>query len=53
MQTLVLAAKVTEPKAAAFRPPSAEIKSRDDVERYVAELKTELLKRITIGPVII
>jgi hypothetical protein len=53
MQTLVLAAKVSEPKAVAFRPPSAEIKSREDVERYIAELKTELLKRITTGPVII
>jgi hypothetical protein len=52
-QTLVLAAKVTEPKAVGFRPPSAEIKTPEDVERYVAELKTELLKRINIGPVVI
>ena len=25
----------------------------EDVERYVSELKAELLKRITVGPVII
>jgi hypothetical protein len=52
-QTLVSAAKVTEPKAVAFRPPSAEIKTPEDVERYIAELKRELFKRISVGPVII
>jgi hypothetical protein len=47
------AAKELEPKAQRFTPPSAHLASPDDVDRYVAELKDELLRRIDEGPVII
>jgi hypothetical protein len=47
------AAKELEPKAQRFTPPSAHLASADDVDRYVTDLKDELLRRIGEGPVII
>jgi hypothetical protein len=47
------AAKELEPKAQRFTPPAAHLASAEDVDRYVADLKDELLRHIDEGPVII
>jgi hypothetical protein len=47
------AAQELTPKATRFTPPSANLASTDDVQRYVDELREELLRRVDEGPVII
>jgi hypothetical protein len=49
----MLAIKAAEPKAVSFKPTSARLKTEEDVERYVEGLRTELLKRIQEGTVVI
>lgn len=49
----MLAIKAVEPQAVSFAPPKANLKTQEDVERYVGELKAALLKAIEDGTVII
>lgn len=47
------AAQELAPNATRFMPPPANLASEDDVQRYVDDLREELLRRIDEGPVII
>ena len=47
------AAQELAPKATRYTPPAANLASPDDVQRYVDELREELLRRVDEGPVII
>lgn len=49
----MLAVKAAEPKAVPFSPPKASLKTSEDVEIYVRDLKAALLKAIEDGTVII
>lgn len=49
----MLAIKAAEPQAVPFAPPKASLRTADDVDRYVEELRTALLKAIEDGTVII
>jgi hypothetical protein len=48
------AVRLLEPKAVTVRPRAATLKSKDDVEAYVTQLREELLGHVTSGePVVI
>ena len=46
-------ARLLEPKAVSFRPPSATLNSREDVEDYIGRLREELLAQVEERPVYI
>ena len=47
------AARLLEPKAVSFRPPSATLNSREEVEDYIGRLREELLAQVEERPVYI
>jgi hypothetical protein len=52
-QALIAVAKAVEPKARRVSLPSRTLRTADDVESYVGDVRQALLAEINDGPVVI